>query len=148
MKSRIDDLIGCRSLTMGQIIHCPMSEGVSEVSEAVSEVSEGVSEVSKRTSERSGVHEQSGASERAHRRASSPVLSSGFLIILAHCEQEEEEKARDRWRDFRLLRADGQSRRFRIATHYAYSVHRRRCRHPKSKKTFSALPVDPPFIMV
>ena len=60
------------------IIHCPMSEGVSEVIE--------------QTSERSGGHKQSGASERANRRASSPVLLSGFLIILAHCEQEEEGK--------------------------------------------------------
>ena len=69
------------------ILHFPMSEGVSEVSE-------GVSKVSEQTSECSGACEQSehggasrwvnGASDRANGRASVPVLTSGFLVILDH----------------------------------------------------------------
>ena len=46
------------------IIHFPTSEGVSEVSEQSKQMSS--------------------ASEKANEQASSPVLTSGFLIILAH----------------------------------------------------------------
>ena len=66
--------------------HCPTSEGVSEVSERASERSGG-----REQSEQSGASERvSGASEQANGRASGPVLTSGFLIILDHSEMAKE----------------------------------------------------------
>ena len=74
------------------IIHFPTSKEVSEVSE--------------RTSERSGVREQSeqceaservsGASERANGRVSGPVLTSGFLVDLAHSGPRRDSQGNER----------------------------------------------------
>ena len=81
------------------IIHCPTSEGVSEVSERTSERS-GVREQSEQggaSEQVSGVSERvSGASKRANGRASGQVLQSGFLFILAHSVVEERENAKMR----------------------------------------------------
>ena len=60
------------------MIHCPTSEGVSKVSERTSERSGG-----RERSEQSRASEQvSGASERANGRASGPVLTSRFWVVL------------------------------------------------------------------
>ena len=65
------------------IIHCPTSEGVSEVSERTSERSGG-----RERSEQSGASERvSGASEWANGRASGPVLQSVFLAVFDHSAQ-------------------------------------------------------------
>ena len=62
------------------IIHCPTSEGVSEVSERTSECSGG-----RERSEQSEASERvSGASKRANGRASGPVLQSVFLAVIDH----------------------------------------------------------------
>ena len=62
--------------------HLIIHYGVSKVSKRASERSEG-----RERSEQSGASKRvSGASERANGRASGPVLTSVFLVILAHCE--------------------------------------------------------------
>ena len=59
------------------IIHCPTSEGVSEMSERTSERSR-----AREQSEQSGASERvSGACKRAKGRASGPVLTSVFFSI-------------------------------------------------------------------
>ena len=63
------------------IIHFPTSSGVSKVSERSG---------ARERSEQYGASERvSGASERANGRVGGPVLTSAFLIILAHSAQRE-----------------------------------------------------------
>ena len=63
------------------IIHCPTSEGVSEVSERANEWAQ------RRVWAKRAVRSKrtSGASERANGRASGPVLQSVFLAVPDHC---------------------------------------------------------------